>query len=330
MKFCRFAYQGRIRLGAVTPDLGAVIDLQAAFRTRKGLENPIFSDMPALIEAGPAGLEKAAQTISFVMEGSAPETRIALSAVALKAPLARPARMRCFSVYDKHLLNAFRAAATLRAGKFGAFALEKAGYVRIPKAFYLKPFYYKGNALSISGPEDAITFPKPTRMMDYEMELAAVLGRPGLNVDPSRAMDLVWGYTVFNDLSARDILTAEVLSRTRLGPQKGKDFDTGNAIGPWIVTKDEIPDPYALSMTARVNGTVWGRSSTSGMTHPISLQIAEASRHETLYPTEIICTGCANDGCGFEQLRFLNAGDVVEIEIEKIGTLRNRVSEERC
>ena len=111
----------------------------------------------------------------------------------------------------------------------------------------------------------------------------------------------------------------------RLGPSKGKDFATGNAIGPWIVTRDEIPDPYSLSMVARVNGEAWSLGSSAGMLHSFEDIVAFVSRDETLHPGEFFGSGTTDGGCGVEQDRYLSDGDVVELEVERIGVLRNRV-----
>jgi 2-keto-4-pentenoate hydratase/2-oxohepta-3-ene-1,7-dioic acid hydratase in catechol pathway len=129
------------------------------------------------------------------------------------------------------------------------------------------------------------------------------------------------------DFSARDTQQHEM--RGRLGPAKGKDFDTGNAIGPWLVTPDEIPDPYNLTMTARVDGEEWSRGNSGETSYRFDELIAYMSRSETLYPGDFIgsgtCSGRLGKGCGLEQGRFLTAGNIVELEVEHIGVLRNRV-----
>ena len=133
----------------------------------------------------------------------------------------------------------------------------------------------------------------------------------------------MFGYTIFNDFSARDMQSRE--TQFRLGPAKGKDFDTGNALGPWIVTPDEIPDPTALTMIARVNGEERIRTRSGGMQHSIIETLVHVSRSETLYPGDVFGLGTVGNGCGYEALRFLDDGDVVELEIEGLGILRNRL-----
>ncbi len=134
---------------------------------------------------------------------------------------------------------------------------------------------------------------------------------------------MIFGYTIFNDFSARD--AQEIEMTCPFGPAKGKDFDRGSAMGPWIVTRDEVPDPAALTMIARVNGEEWSRGNSRTMVHGVEAMIAHVSRDETLHPGEIFGSGTVGGGCGLELDRWLSPGDVVELEVEGIGVLRNRV-----
>ena len=153
--------------------------------------------------------------------------------------------------------------------------------------------------------------------------VAIIIGKPAFRVSIADAMDYVAGYTIFNDISARDAQAIEMGGM--LGPAKGKDFDKANAFGPCIVTADEIGDPYALDMIVRVNGEERSRGNSGTMHWKFEDLIAHVSRGETLHPGEILGSGTVGDGCGLEHLRFLEDGDVVELEIERIGVLRNRV-----
>ena len=155
------------------------------------------------------------------------------------------------------------------------------------------------------------------------MRLACVIGRGGKDISRQEAHDHIFGYMIFNDLSARDAQALEM--EGRLGPAKGKDFDKGNVFGPCLVTADEIGDPYALRMLARVNGETWCDSNSSTMHWRFDDLIEHISRDETLYPGEIIGSGTVGDGCGLEHGRFLRSGDVIELEIEKIGVLKTCV-----
>jgi 2-keto-4-pentenoate hydratase/2-oxohepta-3-ene-1,7-dioic acid hydratase in catechol pathway len=149
-----------------------------------------------------------------------------------------------------------------------------------------------------------------------------VIGKPALEVKKEEALKHVFGFTIFNDVSARDEQTRE--SPGTLGPGKGKDFNTGNILGPCIVTMDEIKDPYNLTMIARVNGEEWARGNTRDMHWKWEDCIAHVARSETLFPGEVLGSGTVGDGCGLEHLKFLKPNDVVELEVEGIGVLRNR------
>jgi len=202
--------------------------------------------------------------------------------------------------------------------------MKASGAYRLPPVWYDIPLYYKGNRFATSGHEDDIEWPPFAENMDYELELAAVIGTQGKDIAEADARDFIFGYTIFNDFSARDI-QARWEGQFRMGPAKGKDFDTSNAFGPCLVTRDEIPDPYALKMEVRVNGQVRGSGISGGSQHNFEQCIAQLSRSETLYPGEVIGLGTIEGGCGFESLTWLEDGDVIELEIEGIGILRNRL-----
>ena len=157
--------------------------------------------------------------------------------------------------------------------------------------------------------------------MDYELEWACVIGPGGRDIPPGRARDHIFGYTIFNDWSARDVQIA-VMS-ANLGPGEGKDF--ANGLGPCIATPDEFADPYALAMTAHVNGELWSQGSTGTMHHSFEDAIVQFSRERTLHAGEVLGSGTVLSGCGFELDRRLAEGDVVELAVEGIGTLRNRI-----
>ncbi len=234
-----------------------------------------------------------------------------LGSVRLLAPLA-PRSIRDCLVFEEHMRNAAQALARLTGGEPPS----------IPPVWYEQPIYYKGNPHSVVGHEADVRWPRYSKLMDYELELAAVIGRTGVDISRERALEHVFGYTIFNDASARDAQGREMAGQ--LGPAKGKDFDTGNVLGPWIVTADELGDPHSLTMVARVNGEEWSRGSSAAMHHPFDAIIAFISQSETLHPGEVIGSGTVGTGCGLEHGRFLQEGDVVELEIERIGMLRNR------
>ena len=150
-----------------------------------------------------------------------------------------------------------------------------------------------------------------------------VIGRGGKDIAPAGAAGHIFGYTLFNDFSARDQQAAEMAGG--LGPTKGKSFDTGNAMGPWIVTADEIGIALDLPARVRVNGDVWAEGRTTGMLHGIPQVLSFISSSETLHPGEVIALGTVGGCCGLEIGRFLQPGDVVELEAGPLGTLRNTV-----
>ncbi len=308
----------RPRLGALRAD-GNVLDLQRA--AGGGAE---FASMQALIEAGPAAWERASE---LARDPSRRGVRDKGTFVLL-APMARPPQIRDFMCFEKHVRQAFGAAFRMRATRAATdeektALLAQAAAYRPPPVWYERPLYYKANRFSISGPGDTIRWPAYSRLMDYECELACVIGRGGADIPRASALDHIFGYTIFNDFSARDAQGAEMTGG--LGPAKGKDFDGANAFGPCVVTADEIPDPYALPMIVRVNGEERSRGNSAEMHWKFEDVIAYVSQGETLQPGEILGSGTVGDGCGLEHLRFLEDGDRVELEIPPIGVLENRV-----
>jgi 2-keto-4-pentenoate hydratase/2-oxohepta-3-ene-1,7-dioic acid hydratase in catechol pathway len=308
MKLATFiGRNGAPAIGAVDTSRGTVLDLAAAARAG-GRPNGPFADMLALIDAGPAGLDEARRLAAARPR----EAETALAGLRLLAPLPLPRQMRDCLVFEEHLKNGM-AQREKRTGVKGS----------IPDVWYRQPIYYKCNRFSVAGPEADVVWPRYSQVMDFELEFACVIGRTAKDIPRERALEHIFGFTIFNDFSARDAQFVEM--EGRLGPAKGKDFDGGNVLGPWIVTLDEIGDPHALKMEARVNGERWGGGTSAAMHHKFPDILAHISNSETLHAGEVLGSGTVGTGCGLELGRFLNAGDVVELEIEKIGVLRNRV-----
>jgi 2-keto-4-pentenoate hydratase/2-oxohepta-3-ene-1,7-dioic acid hydratase in catechol pathway len=264
--------------------------------------------MLAAIDAGIPSLQKARRGKSHV-----------LKSVKLHAPIPRPPRIRDFLCFELHVRQS-------RANRYlfgmGTARIDPAK-VEIAKVWYDRPVYYKGNPFSVVGHEAEVHWPSYSRIIDYELEIGLVIGRGGRNVSAKDALSHVFGYTVFNDFSARDEQYIEM--QGQLGPAKGKDFDTGNAFGPWITTADEIGDPQNLRMQARVNGEKWSDGNSRDMKHGFADIVAYASVEETLHPGEVLGSGTVGGGCGNELGRFMKHGDVVELEVAGIGVLRNRI-----
>ncbi len=305
------------RPGAVLGEGEAIVDLA------RETDNKV-SSIQALVELGDDGLEIAQHAISSASRSNT----IAFADVRLTAPIQPPIQMRDFLCFETHLRQAFPAARKLRAQQFddpvaAEAEMERKGILSIPDAFYEQPIYYKANRFSAIGHEEDVIWPAFSNVMDFELELGIYIGRKFKDIKAENALDQIFGYTVFNDFTARDAQTAEMGGQ--LGPAKGKDFDTANAMGPWIVTADEFGDPYDKTMIVRVNGEEWGRGSTSTAFWKFEDLLVHVSASETIYPGEFIGSGTVGNGCGLEHLRFLSPGDVVELEVESIGILRNRV-----
>lgn len=222
----------------------------------------------------------------------------------LLAPL-KPRSMRDFLAFEGHLVNAMKA-----LGR------------PVAPEWYSVPAYYKGMPDTVAGPETEVPWPYYATNLDHELELACVIGRTGKDIQRSEAMRYAFGYTIWNDFSARDVQSKEL--PVGMGPSKAKDWDGANVLGPALVTSDEL-DISDLRMQVRVNGELWGEDRSSSMYHKFDELIAYASMAQTLYPGDVFGSGTAAGGSGVELGRSLAPGDIVELEIDGIGTLRNRV-----
>jgi 2-keto-4-pentenoate hydratase/2-oxohepta-3-ene-1,7-dioic acid hydratase in catechol pathway len=242
--------------------------------------------------------------VAFIEAGAPFGKRTPVETAQLLAPL-RPRSMRDFLTFEGHMNNALT-----RMGR------------PIPNEWYEVPAYYKGMPDTVIGPDEEIPWPAYTQKLDHELELAAIIGRQGKNLSKEHALDYVFGYTIWNDMSARDVQTREL--PIGMGPAKAKDWDGSNVLGPCIVTADEL-DPYNVYMVVRVNGEVWGEDTSAHMHHTFADMIAYASQAQTLYPGDVFGSGTAAGGSGIELDRWLQEGDIVEMEIEGIGLLRNRI-----
>ena len=191
----------------------------------------------------------------------------------------------------------------------------------VPDYWYEAPVYYKGNHRAVIGPDSTCPWPPYTKRLDFELELALIVGKRGRDVSVENAQEYVFGFTIFDDFSARDVQAKEMSAW--LGPAKGKDF--GNALGPCIVTADEVGCEPDLQMICRVNGEEWGRARSSEAKWRWAEIIAHVSEAEDIWPSDVYGSGTPGGCCGLDQGRELSPGDVVELEIERIGVLRNTV-----
>ncbi|HXL37009.1 MAG TPA: fumarylacetoacetate hydrolase family protein [Ktedonobacteraceae bacterium] len=317
-RILRESLEGAVpRLVVVQPEYERVIDLASAEYQRllatgalaeaaRRLASALYpGSMSAAIAAGPSFLTAATSTTGATESSSAV---LPIGQVRWLTPIDPPVMRDCLA-FEQHLRNTLPALAT-------AMNVEP----RIPDVYYEKPIYYKGNPLTLIGHEQEVSWPDYSRRMDYELELGFVIGRPGKDLTPEQAKAHLFGVTIFNDFSARDIQSIEM--KGLLGPAKGKDFAT--ALGPWITTVDEL-DVHNLTMVARVNGEEWSHGSSSTIMWRVEEIIAYISKAEGLVAGELIGSGTVGGGCGVELGKLLKAGDVVELEVEGIGILRNKM-----
>lgn len=221
----------------------------------------------------------------------------------------RPSQYLDFYAFEQHVM-------TMR---------KQRGLDFIVPEWYEIPAYYNSNATSFIGHGMTAHFPPGEERMDFECELACVIGRPIRNATVETARAAIAGYTILNDLSARARQTKAM--PINMGPAPGKDF--ASALGPYLVTPDEIPDLDAVAMRAFVNGEQWTDGRYGTVKHRFEAMIAFASSARTLYPGDVLGSGTVGGGCGAELKRFLKPGDVVRMEFDGMGALENSVDHER-
>lgn len=296
-------------------DGGRLIDVTTAYRevlADRGEQQPAEvaavmapSEMLTFLRRGDRALRAAQEAAEFV-----DETNMSIAAdgarlwhpredVTLLSPLPRPNSIRDFMVIEEHVRN----------------SLDEP-----PDAWYEMPVYYKGNPDAVVSPDTDVEWPAYSEKLDYELEIAAIIGKRGRDIAAERADEYIAGYTIFNDFSARDIQLKEM--EAQLGPAKGKDF--ANGLGPVLVTPDEI-DVTNLEVSARINGDVWSSGSLGEMYHSFGDIVEHVSQSETLHPGDVLGSGTVGEGCGLELDRWIEPGNVIELTAEGIGTLRHRV-----
>jgi fumarylacetoacetate (FAA) hydrolase len=234
--------------------------------------------------------------------------------LAFGPPLLEPPSVRDFYAFEGHV----RAMWERRGGE-------------VPETWYRLPVFYFSNTSEIRGPDDPVWCPAASSELDYELEVAALVDTSAVNLPAERAEEAIGGFTVFNDWSARDLQREE--TTVRLGPAKGKDF--ASSFGPWLVTPDELADArranaYDLAMTADVNGIETSRGSWSTVQFSFGEMLARASADVRLRPGDLFGSGTVGGGCLLEVRestlrRYLEPGDVVELRVERLGTLRNPI-----
>lgn len=295
------------RLVAATTDPRLAIDLRAAAQldllgysaTPERAAELARAAFPASLTAVLSGGVRNVEWMRRLASGPAAPT-VSLDGAQFIAPVDPPV-YRDFSAFDEHVVNTWRRA--------------RRDPPRITREL---PIFFKGSIATLIGHEAVVPWPHYAEWMDYELELGIVVGRTIRDAAPGGALDGVFGLTMLNDLSARDMQFREMTGR--LGPAKGKDFAT--SVGPWVVTLDEL-DLSDIGLSARVNGEQWSAGNAGAALWSVSEIVAWASAGEVLLPGDLLGTGTVGGGSGLEFERRLSAGDVVELEGAGIGVLRN-------
>lgn len=231
------------------------------------------------------------------------------------APLLEPPSLRDFYAFEQHV-----ATANKNRGR------------SVPSAWYEVPVFYFSNPNSVYGHNENVPIPRYTQALDFELEIACIIGKPGINITPENALDHIFGFTIFNDWSARDVQKQEM--SVGLGPAKGKDF--ASSFGPYIITKDELEDKsdgrpgvYDLEMVARINDQEVSRGNWKDLYYSFGDMIQRASEETYLRPGDIIGSGTVGTGCLLEITKsegpWLKQGDIIELEVERLGLLRNQI-----
>ena len=292
---------------------GWLLDQQHAVDMYEASGGMLPKNLLAFLENSDAYLGKIANFTPFTKEDSGVYP---LNELRLLAPLPFPKSFRDFYAFEQHVRT----------------ARENRGLEMIPE-WYEFPVFYFSNHLAIKGPGEEIAKPATCNWLDYELEMACIIGKEGRDISADKADEYIFGYCILNDWSARDLQRKEM--KVGLGPAKGKDFST--SIGPWIVTKDEL-EPFKLgkgfdlSMKARVNGILLSEGNMKDLYYSFAEMIERASEGVTLYPGEMIGSGTVGTGCilelGEKVHSWLMPGDRVELEINQLGVLLNVISAE--
>ncbi len=227
-----------------------------------------------------------------------------LKDIKIKSPLLNPPSLKDFFAFEEH-------------AKAGA----KRRNEELAKEWYEIPAYYKGNHRQILGQGDEIPWPSYTKKLDFECEIACVIGKKGKNLTPKEAEGYIFGYMIFNDVSARDIQKKEMV--LRMGPAKSKDF--ANVFGPYLVTKDAVNPEHDFSMNVYVNGELWSSGHFKNQFWGFPLLISHISQEETIYPGDILGSGTFYKGCGLDLDKWVQSGDTIELDVPALGRLKNKV-----
>jgi fumarylacetoacetate (FAA) hydrolase len=307
-------------------DMPRVLNLEAAHQwlnKKKGGTSDLTPPMTMidLLDRGTPAMERVQGLAEAVLSDEEGLWECSQSAddVVLLSPIPFPRTIRDFYAFEQHVKT----------------ARQLRGLEMIPE-WYDHPVFYYSNPGAVYGPDEDVPFPRGSNEVDYELEIACVIGKPGRDIAAEEANDYIAGYLIMNDWSARDTWR-NFEAKLSMGPAKSKDFAT--SLGPWLVTPDELEDRkegddaetrYNLAMSARVNGKELSRGNANTLTHTFAAMIEWASTDTWLRPGDVLGSGTVGTGCILE-LRpentggWLKPGDVVVMEIERLGVLRNRL-----
>lgn len=322
MKFVTFHRVGdpNPRLSLDNNDGETYTDLTARFP-----DDPAFASMLALIDGGERALDRAWHAYQQIDESALVER----DTVTLLAPFT-PRRMRDCGLMVSHLRQSISRTArwltehTRTEHDYGELYRHMDGVFNALYDPTTPVQFAERDPATVSAPNGVLEWPAGSDYLDYELELAAVIGKTGANIAVDDAEAHIFGYTIYNDWTLRDVQARNALAGAG-AHANAKDFPQSNPFGPCVVTRDEIGDPSALRMIARVNGEVWGEGSSSQMLHSFPEAIAHLSTHEEIVAGEVWGTGTVRNGSSFEIGRRLPRPAFVELEIEKIGVLAQYV-----
>jgi 2-keto-4-pentenoate hydratase/2-oxohepta-3-ene-1,7-dioic acid hydratase in catechol pathway len=324
MRLASFAVEtavGPVRRVGIARE-GALLDVTAGYShvlDQRDEADPVAvaetvapTDMRSFLQRGDRALEAAREVAETVPDGDADTgpggARLAYdpAEVDLLSPLPRPNSVRDYMAFEEHVENTMG---------------------EVPDIWYEIPVCYKGNADAVVGHGDDVSWPSYSDQLDIELEIGAVIGKRGSDIDAADAEEYIAGFTLFNDFSARDEQLREM--QGKLGPARGKDF--ANALGPHLVTPDELDLPAAdfeiEVESAEGEVETWSTGTVGEMGHSWGEIVEHTAAEETLYPGDVLGSGTVGTGCGLELGTFLEPGDTVSISVEGLGTLTNTVVE---
>ena len=320
MKLCTFAPSfdsPTTKLGLLLEEPNRVVDVSATAATVNTMS------LQALLE-GDAADWSALRELAAQPDES---TVVTLDDGQWRAPLPCPASLRDCLSFEQHWIQCAQTVANSKVPMLGNLdqLLQRTtgrSLLAPPRIWRQRPIYYKGNRRSVVGHGATIRWPRYSKQLDFELEIAVYIGKAGVDIPVEEASQYVAGYSLFNDFSARDVQFREMSAR--LGPSKSKDFDTGNSLGPYLTTPDEV-DLGSMTLEVAVNGDLWSRTDASSLYHSVDETISFLSQSEMLHPGDVIGLGTAPSGCGLELDRWIRPGDVVELRSNQLGVLRNQV-----